>query len=458
MKINIKLDPRSKLHAASRLLDTVGIKLQVDSLSHQVTLEQIGKLSVYGQEEAAQLVNVINHMNAFDELVTENMKEMNVGDRHEEIIENFSTIIKDLERKVRTVSKNDGEQSLVGKIQDKIVRWRRGDISDRFNRNKQLFEAVFKDADEQISRERKILEAYGQYRQAVHESLAFTEILKERATEERNRIAERYKEAQEMVSNASDDLPPLQLHALRVNCDNIRMEFEKVDELQNIAASLTEKMTLSYAVSESVMARYATTAKTREDIQQQSALYFSTNKGMMSTLHATLRQLEAMAETKGALNAYQDGNKNLIKGLTSSTSVMSKIAKEATEAAYASVITPEDLRKLYESTVTFKTQQAETIAKARRQREESLKAVNVEMKRGQDALAKAELTVIDTLVNANYSANQPTNQKTMAVEIDVPQMSAKRVKEHQVETGLGVDVSVDLPAATAPKRTKKAAP
>lgn len=458
MKINIKLDPRSKLHAASRLLDTVGIKLQVDSLSHQVTLEQIGKLSVYGQEEAAQLVSVINHMNAFDELVTENMKEMNVGDRHEEIIENFSTIIKDLERKVRTVSKNDGGTSLVGKIQDKIVRWRRGDITDRFNRNKQLFEAVFKDADEQIVRERKILDAYGQYRQAVHESLAFSEILKERATEARDEIAERYKKAQEIAANAPEDLPVLELHALRINADNVRMEFEQVDNLQNIAASLTEKMTLSYAVSEGVMARYATTAKTREDIQQQSALYFSTNKGMMSTLHATLRQLEAMAETKGALEGYQKGNQNLIKNLTSSTSVMSKITKEATEAAYKSIISPEDLRALYESTVKFKVEHAETVSKARRQREESLKAVNVEMKRGQDALAKAELTVIDTLVNANYSATQSTNQKTMAVEIDVPQMSAKRVKERQVETGSGLDISVDLPAATTPKRTKKAAP
>lgn len=458
MKINIKLDPRSKLHSASRLLDTVGIKLQVDSLSHQVTLAQINKLAVYGQEEAAQLVSVINHMNAFDELVTDNMKEMNVENRHEEIVKNFDSITKDLERKVNMVSKNEGGTSLVGKIQDKIIRWRRGDISDRFNRNKQLFEAVFKDADEQITRERLILDAYNQYRQAIMESLAFAEILKERATVERNEVAERYKEAQQMVENASDDLPASQMHALRVNVDNVRMDFEKSDDLQNIAASLTEKMTLSYAISEGVMARYATTAKTREDIQQQSALYFSTNKGMMSTLHATLRQLEAMAETRGALKAYNDKTKKLIGSLSSSTSVMGKIAKDATEVAYGSVINPEELRKLYENTVKFKIDQAEVIAKARQQREINLKAVTVEMKKGQDALAKAELKVIDTLVNADYSTVQSVNQKTMAVEVDVPQLSAKRVKERQVGTGSGMDISIDLPAATTPKRTKKAAP
>lgn len=425
--MKLKLDPRNKLHNARRVLSLVGINIEVDSLAQKATLNQIRELEDLGPDEAAQLVEVVQHMNAFDELVSRNLNQMNVGERYEDIRENFESIIKDLERKVRGAS---GSRNLFDKIQDKLISWKRGDVKERFQKIKVSYESVFGDADKQIEHETAILEAYRDYREALRDSSTIAEVLKKRAQEAYTEVKGNFVAANDEVDNAPADLDPLELAALKIKRDDLQRELEKLDRRQDIASSLAEKLQVSFGISEAVMTRYAETTKVRDNVQRQSAMFYTANSGVMTVLAATFMQLEATNEQSQVLSEMGKQTSAMLNKLSQSGQSLNKIAKNATEAAYTSYISAEDIRKLYESTVEFKAEQNKMVKTLREARDKNMEAVRIEIDKGQRLLAQSQVEEIGI---AKKSTSTP---KAMAVELEIPEASASRIAQKRNEEQL----------------------
>ncbi len=427
--MKLKLDPRNKLHKARRALQLIGVTVEVDSKAQAATLSQIKELEDLGPDETAHLVEVVQSMNAFDQLVSDNLRQMNVGERHNDIAENFESIIKDLERKIRSASgeANMG-QKLFDKIQDRFNAFRRGDIKERFEKIKVAYESVFADSGKQIEHEMAILDAYRDYREALRDSMYIAESLKDKATAARDIAGDRLKEAKANLEALPDDASVMQQGPLQIEMDEAQRAFEQVDRRQDIAASLHEKLTISYTVSEAVMTRYAETTKIRENVQRQSSIFYTTNNGVMNVLKATILQLEGTVESANTLEVMKKKQSEMLSKITNNTSALSKVASRATEVAYEASITPEQLRDLYKKTVEFKLEQAQTVIRLRNKRDENLKAVQVELKKGQELLASVNVQIVETQLGV--STSRPATAKAQAIELDVPEMNASRLKKN----------------------------
>lgn len=427
--MKLKLDPRNKLHKARRALQLIGVTVEVDSKAQAATLSQIRELEELGPEETAHLVDVVQSMNAFDQLVSDNLRQMNVGERHNEIAENFESIIKDLERKIRGAS---GESNVgrkwVDKIQDKLIAWKRGDIKERFEKIKVAYESVYADSDQQIVHEIAILDAYRDYREALRDSMYIAESLKLKATEARDQAGERLKDVKEKMEALPEDATLMEQGPVQIEMDEAQRAFEQLDRRQDIAASLHEKLTISYTVSEAVMTRYAETTKIRENVQRQSSIFYTTNNGVMNVLKATILQLEGTVESAESLAVMKEKSTKMLKKITDNSSALSRVAQRATEVAYEASITPEQLRDLYKKTVDFKLEQAQTVIRLRNKRDENLKAVQVELKKGQEALAAVNVQIVETHLGITNTSRPAA--KSQAIELDVPEMNASRLKKN----------------------------
>lgn len=428
--MKLKLDPRSKLHNARRVLSLIGIEVKANSVAQAAALEQLRQLEELGPDQTQHLIEVFQSMNAFDQLVSDNLKEMNVGERHSEIAENFESIIKDLERKIRNASggANVGRK-WVDKIQEKLIAKFRGSMTERFEKINVASEAVFADSDQQIKHERAILDAYADYREALRDSMYIAEDLKNKATVARDEAGERLKKAKENLEAVPSDASVMQQAPAQIAMDEAQREFEKMDRRQDIAASLHEKLTISYTVSEAVMTRYAETTKVRENVQNQASIFYTTNKGVMNVMKATIVQLEGTLESAETLNVMKKKGEDMLKKITDNSSAMSRVTQRATEIAYEASISPEQLRDLYKKTVEFKLEQAQTGIKMRKKREENLKAVQVELKKGQEALAAVNVQIVEAHIGANTSVSTRA-AKVQAIELDVPEMNASRLKKN----------------------------
>jgi len=428
--MKIKLDPRSKLHSARRVLSLVGIEVKANDVAQAAALEQLRQLEELGPDQTQHLIEVFQSMNAFDQLVSDNLKEMNVGDRHTEIAQIFESIVKDLERKIRNAS---GESNVgrkwIDKIQEKLIYKFRGTMAERFEKIDVTSQAVFADSDQQIKHERAILDAYADYREALRDSMYIAEDLKNKATAARDEAGERLKKAKENLEAVPSDATVVQQAPAQIAMDEAQREFEKLDRRQDIAASLHEKLTISYTVSEAVMTRYAETTKVRENVQNQASIFYTTNKGVINVMKATVVQLEGTLESAETLKVMKEKGADLLKKITDNSSAMSRVTQSATEIAYTTSITPEQLRDLYKKTVEFKLEQAQTGIKMRKKRDENLKAVQVELKKGQEALAAVNVQIVEAHVGSNTSVNSRA-AKVQAIELDVPEMNASRLKKN----------------------------
>lgn len=455
--MKIKLDPRNKLHSAARVLNTIGIQLEIDSLAQKATLSQIEELAVYGQDEAGQLRDVVERINAFDQLVTDNLRAMNVGERYNDIRENFETIIKDLERKLKGAESNNAGAKWIDRLQSRLSHWRRGSIKDRFDKIKVVSEAVFADAEGQITHENAIIEAYRDYREALRDSGTIAQLIKERAEADRNEVKEEMTKLIEQLNAAQDSgAETLTIAALQQQADEAKRHFDYADRRYEIATSLQQKLTTTYGISEAVMTRYTQTAEVRERLQRESALYYSVNAGVMTTLMATYHQLESINESTQVLKQMQEQSKNAMESLSRHGGTANKVVKDAQEVALKTYFTAEDMRKLYTSTVEFRIAQARDYARLREERDKNFVEVKKAIQEGQRALSEVDVRIVNENFgqsSKNY-APRAANVQVNAIEIDVPDvptMNADRLKKK------GAEVS-DEAAKPARKRSGSAGP
>ena len=113
------------------------------------------KLSDLDEAKVVAIARTLTQASVFNDIVREQVSEMKVGDRYNDITESFDSIRSDAKRMVEQV--DDGDIDTFERISTVWMKVTRGDIATRFDNIKDKYLEVASDSRDQIQREEVIL-------------------------------------------------------------------------------------------------------------------------------------------------------------------------------------------------------------------------------------------------------------------------------------------------------------
>jgi hypothetical protein len=289
----------------------------------------------------------LSQASAFNEVVRVQIAAMKIGERYEEITKGFDSIRDDAKGMVDQLS--DNKIDMMERVSNVWMKVSRGDISQRFNKIRDIYLSVTADTKDQIDREHTILEAYRDFRGALKQAEVMALEVLETAEK---RLAE--KKATLEASSAA-----VAGYAGTVPADRARLEMdrdEKLREMQNeenryqITKDLSDNLTISYNTTEVVMARLMQTTNAKERVYQQSISFFSTNETVLTALSASFTGMFGLHESTETLNAMKEG---MSKSLETLSEIGDKVQEEAIKAGYGPTIRADAVKKLVDSVINF---------------------------------------------------------------------------------------------------------
>ena len=142
--------------------------LMPEKVDEAPVVSLLQKLTDIDESKVVAIARTLTQASVFNDIVREQVSEMRVGERYEEITEAFNSIRNDAKRMVDQL--DDGKVDTFERINNVWMKVTRGDIASRFDGIKQTYLEVADDSRDQIERERVILEAYQDFRGAIKQS------------------------------------------------------------------------------------------------------------------------------------------------------------------------------------------------------------------------------------------------------------------------------------------------
>ncbi len=342
----------------------------------------LDRLTSIDEEKVVAIARTLSQASLFNEVVREQVSSMKLGERYEEITNNFNSIRDDAKKMVEQV--DDGKIDTFERISNTWMKVTRGDIASRFNEIKDIYLEVAGDSKDQIEREHLILNAYQDFRGAMKEA----EIL---AIDVLKTAESRWEASKGDVQTAMEKVTAFTGEDL---ADRARLELardERVRQLQDdedryqISKDLSDNLTVSYNTSEFVMARMMQTTSAKERVYKQSIMFFGTNETVLTALTASFTGLFGLHESTAALEAMKEG---VSKSLEDLADIGGKVQEAAVRAGYGPTIRAESVKKLVESVVNFQARSRDIIAEMRVLSTANAEEIRVSVEDGKQRLAK----------------------------------------------------------------------
>jgi hypothetical protein len=317
------------------------------------------KISHIEPDKIAIITRTLGQMSVFNEVVREQISEMSIGERYEQITQSFNSIRDDAKRMVDQI--DDGKLDVFERATNAWMKISRGDIAQRFDTIKDTYVAVARDTKANIEREHIILEAYRDFRGALKQAeVAALEILKS-AEGQLNSAKETLAKASDAVAGyaGQDAAERAKLELVR---DEHLRRMQNEDGRYQIAKDLADNLTIGYNTSEVIMARLMQTTNAKERVYQQAVSFFTTNESVLTALKASFTGLFGLHEATKTLEEMKEGVSKSIEVLSE---IGGKIQEEALKAGYGPTVRADAVKKLVDSVVNFQTKSTEIIAEMR---------------------------------------------------------------------------------------------
>jgi hypothetical protein len=330
-----------------------------ESSAEQPITGLLNEITGYDETKVILIGRTLTQASAFNEVVRSQVAAMNVGERYEDITNNFNSIRDDAKGMVDQL--DDGKLDLLERASNVWMKVSRGDIASRFDKIRDGYLAVSKETKNQIDREHTILEAYRDFRGALKQAEVMALELLDVATASLNEKKSALQAAGDALTAFTEGTP----------ADRARLEMardERLRELQNeerryqIAKDLSDNLTIAYSTSEVVMARLMQTTQAKERVYQQSISFFSTNETVLTALSASFTGLFGLHESTQTLNAMKEG---MSKSLETLSEIGGKVQEEAVRAGYGPTIRADAVKKLVDSVVNYQEKSREIINEMR---------------------------------------------------------------------------------------------
>lgn len=340
----ITIPTPSHLARAVNALKNIGIAVREPDSSPIAAL--IRNVAEVDEARALVIARTLAQQEIFDTVVADQVEQMTVGERFNEITKGFDSICTDAKRMVDQLS--DGKIGFHDRIGNVVMKITRGDIAYRFNNIRKVYTEVVKDVQIQIAREDDILSAYTEFRGALKEAevLAY-EILETagKRLQEAKEKASAAATAVETFTGSQADKARLELHR-----DGAVQAFQKEDDRYQVVKDLAENLRVSYGATEVTMARLAQSHTAKERIWKQAVTFFSTNTTVLSALKASFTGIAGLHEATMAVEAMKAGT---AKSLETLADVGWKVQEQAIRSGYGPTIQASSVQKLVESVVSF---------------------------------------------------------------------------------------------------------
>jgi hypothetical protein len=289
----------------------------------------------------------LTQASAFNDVVRSQVAAMNVGERYEDITNNFNSIRDDAKGMVDQL--DDGKLDVLERVSNVWMKVSRGDIATRFEKIRHTYLDVSKETKNQIDREYTILEAYRDFRGALKQAEVMALEILDVATAKLEQKKNELKAAGDALT-AFETGTPADRARLEMTRDERLRDLQNEERRYQIAKDLSDNLTISYSTSEVVMARLMQTTQAKERVYQQSISFFSTNETVFTALSASFTGLFGLHESTETLNAMKEG---MSKSLETLSEIGGKVQEEAVKAGYGPTIRADAVKKLVDSVINF---------------------------------------------------------------------------------------------------------
>ena len=333
--------------------------LMPDQAAEAPVVSLLEQLTEVDEDKVIAIARTLTQASTFNDIVREQVVQMNIGERYEEITQAFNSIRDDAKSMVKQVE--DGKVDTFERISNVWMKVTRGDIASRFDKIKETYLDVANSSRDQIDRERVIMEAYQDFRGAIKESEIFAlDILKKTETS--------WESAKVTLAGSNDTLSAFAGEDMAERAKLELTRDEKVRDLQaaenryQIAKDISDNLTVSYNTSEVIMARLNQTTSAKQRVYQQAITFFGTNESVLTALTASFTGLFGLNESTKTLEAMKEGVSKSIEDLAE---IGGKVQEAAVKAGYGPTIRADSVKMLVESVVNFQERSRDIIEEMR---------------------------------------------------------------------------------------------
>ena len=324
----------------------------------------LDRISDLDEDRILLIARTLDQAALFNEVVREQVRAMEVGERYEVITEAFDSIRDDAKSMVEQLA--DGKIDTVERLGNLWMKVTRGDIAVRFDKIKATYLEVAKDTRDQIEREHRILEAYMDFRGAWKQSEVMALEVLHKAEVGLEAAKAQVAEAMQAVEAGAGEGEAAEDAASRARLELARderlRELQQAEDSYQIAKDLSDNLTVGYNASEVVMARLVQTTNAKDRIYAQSVSFFGTNETVLTALSASFTGLHGLHESTRTLEVMQEGVSRSLEDLAE---IGGKVQEAALRAGYGPSVRAEAVKMLVESVVSYQEHSHEIIAEMR---------------------------------------------------------------------------------------------
>ena len=320
-------------------------------------LEQVSSLE---PDKVAAIARTLDQASVFNDVVREQVSDMKVAQRYEEITKAFDSIRNDAKSLVDQYA--DGKISTMERVSNTWMKMTRGDIASRFAKIKEVYLEVQDETNNQIRRERNILEAYLDFRGAMKQSEVLSLEVLNTAEDVLEAARGEVRQAVEAVNAFTGDDPAERARVELARDEKLRL-LQSEEKRYQIAKDLSDNLTIGYNTSEVVMARLVQITTAKERVYGQSVSFFSTNEVVLTALTASFTGMHGLHESTQTLEAMKEG---VNKSLEVLAEIGNEVQEAATRSGYGPTVSAASVKMLVDSVVNFQ-ERSQTIIKEMRE-------------------------------------------------------------------------------------------
>ncbi len=372
------------LDRAVSVLDKYGIIPAKDAEDSQLATLLQDVVNV-DEPKVLAIAKTLKYMSSFNELVRDNVSEMNVSDRYNDITKMFNSIRDDSKKLITQL--DDGKIDFGEKVQNFWMKLVRGTPHKRFEKILDLYQDVSKDTKGQLEKEDNIMDAYIDFRFAVKDAeiLAFN-VLK---TQEVN-----FSVAKENFDNAANAVKKYtgtdneEKSRLELARDEALRVYQDEDKKTQLIKDVAENLQIGYNVGETLIAKLKQTSDVKEQVYKKSVTFFTTNEHVFTTMDAVYTSQHGLNEATQTLESMKEGAN---KGLEDIAELGRNLERAALKAGYGSTISAQSVQKLVDAVVSYQVESQQMIKQLREESTKNAKEIETIVNDGKQRFKEAVL-------------------------------------------------------------------
>jgi len=312
------------------------------------------------------IARTVEHMSEFNALVRDNVEDVKIGSRYLEITENFDSIREDSKRLIAQLE--DGKYSIGEKASNLWMKIRRGSPNSRFEKIADLFSEVAADTNDQLERERAIMDGYIDFRFALKEAESIAHELAEMQAERLDAAQQGLAASQQAIDELGENTDEAKLTPLEMKRDEARRKLEDEDRNYQLVKDIAENLSIGYDVGETLITKLKQTHDCKDRVYRRAVTFFTTNEHVFTILATVYTSQHGLHEATQAQEALQEGAN---RGLEDVAELGRELERAALRAGYGSTIRAESVEKLVKAISDFQVESLNMIADLRKESEEN---------------------------------------------------------------------------------------